>query len=131
MRCMRWAGSIGGICSAMFSFEKYRRHYILQFFYDVCIIGFLALLALFTIWNFQRWADKYWIWIVFALFIYGIFRCITLFIWLVKSLLIRNSRLIFITFTSLLLFVSLLFAMLNISMLGIYGITPDGTEHRY
>lgn len=128
---MRWAGSIGGICKAMFSFEKYRRHFLLQFLLDVCIIGIVTIFAVFTVWNQQKWDDKYWFWLVFTFLSYGVIRGIILFVWLAKSVALCHIRLISIIIVNLVLLGSLIFATLSITMLGISGITPEGTEHRY
>jgi hypothetical protein len=115
----------------MFSFIKYPKRYLLQFLLDVFIIGFMAISAAFIALNHQKWDDEYWLWLAFSFLSYVATRCVTLVIWLIKSIAIRHIRLIIITVTNLTLLVGLSWAASYLVLLGIVGLTQDGMEHSY
>ncbi|MBP6811896.1 MAG: hypothetical protein KA138_10275, partial [Saprospiraceae bacterium] len=134
MHCISLEGSIRGICANpnyMFSFEKYRKRYLLQLFLDIGFTCSVALLAvLFSRNDFQ--AD-YFIWTLGSLVFLGLLRLAVLLNWLLRSIVLRNVWLsIFSGFHLVILGVCLWWALF-VAMIfaGMIGITQDGTEYRY
>ena len=115
----------------MFSFDKYKKRYLLQFLLDVgltCLaIGWVVFCRL------NQFHEGNNVWILVALAFWGLLRLAVLINWLGKSIVIRNVWLsIFSGFHLIILGACLWWALfLGMIFSGMLGITPDGTEHRY
>lgn len=123
--------SIGGKCPPMFSFEKYRKRYLFQFFCDLgltCLVVFIA-----VYFNRNEALKGCFFWALGLLLFLGLLRLAVLLNWLLRSIMLRNLWLsIFSVFHLAILGVCLWWGMfLLLIVAGIIGITPDGTERRY
>lgn len=113
----------------MFSFDKYKKRYFLQFFLDIgltCLaVGWIVFCRL------KQFNTEYIFWVLGSLAVLGLLRLAVLINWLIKAIAIRNVRLsLFSGFHLIVLGVCLWWALfLGMIFSGIIGITPDGTEN--
>lgn len=75
----------------MFSFDKYKKRYLLQFFLDIgltCLaVGWIVFCRL------KQFNTEYIFWVLGSLVVLGLFRLAVLINWLIKAIAIRNVRL--------------------------------------
>jgi len=114
----------------MFSFEKYRKRYLLQFFLDIVLTCSAALLA--VLFSRNEFQADYFIRAIGLLLFLGLLRLAILLNWLLRSILLRNIWLcIFSGFHVVILGVCLWWGLfLAMAFAGVLGQTLDGTEHR-
>lgn len=115
----------------MFSFEKYRKRYLLQFFLDLWFSCLIVLLA--VCFNRNEALTGCFFGALGLLLFLGLLRLAVLLNWLLRSIMLRNLWLSIFSGIHLVVLGGCLWwgLFLALAFAGGIGITLDGTEHRY